>query len=279
MALFETKHEKKAAQLTALIAAALLSLLFIFGLTYLDPPPEGGIAVNFGYQDTGSGDNNTTERVRSNPAPPPPVEEQQQQPQSQPDEQAVTQDTEEAPVVAEEKPTPKPQKPVEQKPQTKPTESKPAKPVEQKPDQQTQDLLNSAISGPASDGTTDNGDGDGTKPGNQGNPDGSLYANTYYGKPGAGQSGTGYGLSGRSAKGHQKFLQDCNEEGRVIVEITVNRAGQVTRANPGKKGTTNTAQCLLDAAKRTAESYRFNAASDAPASQIGFVEVIFKLGE
>lgn len=51
------------------------------------------------------------------------------------------------------------------------------------------------------------------------------------------------------------------------------------QAIPGKKGTTNRANCLLVAAKKSAETYTFSAASKAKDIQIGFVEVIFKVGE
>ncbi|MEZ4874635.1 MAG: hypothetical protein R2793_04100 [Flavobacteriaceae bacterium] len=41
--------------ITVILHVILLLLLFYFGLKYLDPPPENGIAVNFGTTDFGKG--------------------------------------------------------------------------------------------------------------------------------------------------------------------------------------------------------------------------------
>ena len=65
----------------------------------------------------------------------------------------------------------------------------------------------------------------------------------------------------------------------VIVRIVVNKSGNVIEAEPGVKGTTNTAQCLLDPAKKMALSHKWPADSNAPTRQIGFVSVNFKLSE
>ena len=41
--------------------------MFYFGMTYLDPPEEFGIAVNFGTSDVGMGDIQPTEPLKSDP--------------------------------------------------------------------------------------------------------------------------------------------------------------------------------------------------------------------
>ena len=55
MSLLNTRHEKKSFTLTTILLSVLLLLLFYIGLTYLDPPIENGISVNFGTTDFGSG--------------------------------------------------------------------------------------------------------------------------------------------------------------------------------------------------------------------------------
>jgi len=55
MSFLDTKHKRKSAAITTIIAVFILLLIFTFGLTYLDPPEEFGIAVNFGTTDYGSG--------------------------------------------------------------------------------------------------------------------------------------------------------------------------------------------------------------------------------
>jgi hypothetical protein len=76
-----------------------------------------------------------------------------------------------------------------------------------------------------------------------------------------------------------KVQQECNEEGRVVVRIVVDRNGKVVNATPGVKGTTNNHPCLLEPARKTAFLHSWNLDSKAPNQQIGFVVVNFKLGE
>ena len=63
MELLDTEYKRKSAILTAIIMGIMLFLIFTFGLKYLDPPEEYGIAVNFGTSDVGSGN------TQSEPAP------------------------------------------------------------------------------------------------------------------------------------------------------------------------------------------------------------------
>ena len=88
-----------------------------------------------------------------------------------------------------------------------------------------------------------------------------------------------YRLGGRRALNKERMIQDCNESGLVVVQIEVNQSGQVTKATPGVKGTTNSAACLLDPARRAALATRFNSDSKAPARQVGTIVYNFKLSE
>jgi len=267
MSVFNTIHKRKSAVKTAIVMALLLLSFFFVGMKYLEPPEEMGIEVNFGTSDTGSGDIQPMEAVKSEPQPETTQEVVQETPEeTTPEkvEEVITQDTEEeAPVI-----TPNP----------KPPESKPKpKPVKPKPDASTSDALNSILNGPSNDGTASQGEGNDQTGGDKGQIDGNPYANSYYG--GGSGNGSGYGLKGRSKTTNQKFIQDCNEEGRVVVKIEVDRQGKVTNAVAGIKGSTNTAACLLEPAKRTALSYRFNSDSKAPTKQIGFIIINFTLGQ
>ena len=64
MAFLDTSHKRKSAVMTSIIAVLILILMFLFGLTYLDPPEEFGIAVNFGTTDYGSGNIQPTEALK-----------------------------------------------------------------------------------------------------------------------------------------------------------------------------------------------------------------------
>ena len=52
-------------------------------------------------------------------------------------------------------------------------------------------------------------------------------------------------------------------EGKVVVEITVDKNGKVINAIPGKKGTTTMDEDLWDAAKRAALQSKFDKKPDA----------------
>ena len=77
----------------------------------------------------------------------------------------------------------------------------------------------------------------------------------------------------------EKYVQECNEAGRVVVSIEVDRTGRVISAVPGVRGTTNNSKCLLEPAKRAALATKFNADENAPSKQIGKIIYNFALSE
>lgn len=271
--LLDTEHKRKSAVITAVIAIILLLLLFLFGLKYLDPPLERGVAINFGTTDVGSGDLQPQEPVRSQPEITPTNPETT--PQEEVLEEVITQDQVEAPQITDKQEEIK--KPVEnQKPKE---ETKPQEKPEPQPDKSTTETLDSFIKGPAKDGENTQGEGNDQEGGDKGSPDGDPNSSSYYGQ-GVGLDGDGnYLLGGRRALSKEKYLQDCNEEGVVVVRIEVDRNGKVVSASPGVKGTTNSHPCLTEPAKRAALATKFNSDSKAPAVQIGFIKYRFKLGE
>lgn len=273
MGYLDTSDKRKSAIITGTIMAVLLLFFtFVSVLTELEEPEESGIAINFGNTVVGSGPVEPAVTTRVSP----PSNPEPQTQTTQQTDNVATQENTDAPVINSDPTNDRPvEKPVD-KPIKKPVEKKP----DPKPDQNVLDALNSVTGADPVDGDTDTGEGPGDGPGNKGDINGDPYANTYYGDPGTGQGGKGFGLKGRSRLGYKKVLQTCDETGTVVVEITVNKLGKVVKAVPGKRGTTNRIQCLLDAARETAESYKFSPARDARNDfQIGFVEVIFKLGE
>lgn len=273
MSYLNTSEKRKSAIITATVMSFLLLFFtFVSVLTEIEEPEESGIAINFGNTAVGSGPVETARTTRVSPPSNP-------KPQTQPSQQVdnvATQDNTDAPVINSDPTQNKPTDQPVNKPVDKPVETKP----DPKPDQNVLDALNSVTGADPVDGDTDTGQGPGDGPGNKGDINGDPYANTYYGDPGTGQGGKGFGLKGRSRIGYDAVLPTCDETGKVVVEITVNRNGRVIKAVSGKRGTTNRVQCLLEAARKTAESYKFSAAPDARNDfQIGFVEVIFKVGE
>jgi outer membrane biosynthesis protein TonB len=69
----------------------------------------------------------------------------------------------------------------------------------------------------------------------------------------------------------------CQEQGRVAVQVTVDRNGNTVSVTAGVQGTTNTAKCLLDQAKIAAMSTKWQADSSAPEKQVGKIIYTFSL--
>lgn len=286
MNLLETKYEKKSAIITTVISVGLILLLLLFGFTYLDPPPENGIAINFGTTEVGSGDVQPTEPIKSSPQKnTTPPSEPQEETSTPVEEEVATQDTEDAPVIEKEKEKEKnkSQEEEEVKEPVKEVEPQKEKEPEKEPDPQpeksTSDALNSILNGPEKDGKANGGEGNDNQAGDKGDPDGDPNATSYYGQ-GQGLDGDGnYRLGGRKALNKEKFVQDCNESGVVVVKIEVNQQGKVISASAGSRGTTNTARCLMEPARRAALATKFNSDANAPVKQTGYIEYEFKLSE
>jgi outer membrane biosynthesis protein TonB len=265
MKYLETKEEKKSFTITSVIFVILFVLFFYLGLTSLDPPPENGIAINFGTTEFGSGDIQPTEPIQSAP-----IATAAKQAASS-DDDILSQDIEEAVVMKQTKKT-QPSK------ETAKEEVKPKPKVNPQPSKSTSDALSSILNGPKSDGKAKGGEGNDNVAGDKGSLNGDPYANSYYGSGSGTGNGSGWGLNGRSISSRGKEVQKCNEFGTVVVQITVNRSGNVIAAKY-TKGTTNTNPCLVEPALATARKYRWQPDNNAPATQIGFITVNFKLGE
>src|SRR5690606_5212285 len=297
MKYFETIHERNSAKLTALIAVLIILLLFVVGTQYMDPPEEYGVAVNFGTTDFGSGNVQPTKPVKSEPRE---VKEQPQETVKQPEqkqpeaassktkaEDVLTENNDEAIAIKKQKEAEaKAKQEAEAKAKAQAEADAKAKAEsdriakEQAEKEAKKKKLDALIGGVSkSEGQEAGGEGDDKKAGDKGQLDGDPYAASYFGEPGSGSGGVGYGLKGRGTPTKKVFKQDCNESGMVIVKIVVNRNGDVIEAIPGVKGTTNTASCLLEPAKKIALSHKWRADNKAPAKQIGFVKVNFNLGQ
>jgi outer membrane biosynthesis protein TonB len=288
--LTEINNKKKSFAITTVLFCILFLLLLLlkYNSQNISSNLEGGggggeIAVNFGDSEVGSGDNFESmelEKALSKTAPATNVTE----------EEILTNASDEnIPTVNVSKKTvEEPKMPIE-------------KPIEKpKPSQTTTDALSNLLNG----ASTKSGDGNDNQSGNKGKLNGNPNEKGYAagggsgsgGGNGSGQgigTGSGYGagsgagagngvgnwqLSGRKLASRSKQVQKCNEYGTVVVQITVNRNGNVIAAKYAK-GTTNTSQCLLDPAYETAKSYKWQQDLDAPETQIGYITVNFKQSE
>ena len=292
MSFLDTKHKQKSTVITSVLMAILLFLILNFGMQYLDPPEEIGIAVNFGTTEVGSGNIQPTEPIKAAPQEElveeteveEVVEEVEETPveESKPDaaeEKILTQESEESIRIKQaeiakrkaEEAEKKKQQEVERKEKARKAAAEKLR-KEQEAKRNKLDALMGGVSN--SDGTASGGEGNDGQPGDKGQLSGDPYGISYFGDGQGG--GGGYGLKGRNlARKGTGYQQDCNEYGRVVVKIEVDKNGKVIKATPGVKGSTNTAPCLLAPAKKSAMSYKWNFDSKAPSKQIGFVIVNF----
>ncbi len=300
MSFLDTRHKKKSFTLTTALLSVLLLLLFYIGLTYMDPPEEKGIAINFGTTEFGSGNVQPKKKVRSEPVnkPQQPIVKEEKVvediPEKTPEkvtvketpaEKVLTQESEESIRIKQQEAAKRKKELAAKKAKAEAErleqEKREAEERKRKEQEAKKNKLDALIGGiNKAEGETTGGEGNDRQAGDKGTPEGDPYATSYYGSPGAGNGGVGgYGLNGRSLVSKGKVQQECNEEGRVVVKIVVDKNGKVVSATPGVRGTTNNHPCLLDPAKKTAFKHRWNLDADAPTQQIGFVVVNFKLGE
>jgi TonB family protein len=232
-------------------ALALLVLFLMAFRTPLPLPGEEGVEVDLGMMNQGMG----------NIQPEKPAIPQAAQPQQQPNkskEDIVTQNDDEAPAI--EKPK-----------NTKPKQEKPAE--ESKPKVNDRALFkgNNNPQAGGSEGITG-------QPGDQGKPDGMKGVRQYEGNGGQG-NGPGYSLGGRGAKSLHRPNDDFPEEGIVVVDIWVNRAGKVTRAEVATKGTTVINQAMREKAKQAALRSAFASDPNAPEEQHGTITYTFVINK
>ena len=291
MAYLDTPHKRKSAVATSIAMALLLFLIFTFGLKYFDPPLEYGIAVNFGTSNVGSGDVQPTEPLQSSSSQEEVIEEteteevvetqSETQPAAAPAEKVITQDSEESIRI---KKVEEAKRKVEEAEKQKKLEAErierqriaavQKKKAEEAAKRKKLDEMMGGLNN--SDGSATGGEGDDNQAGDKGNPNGDPNASGYYGNGGSG-SGGDYRLGNRKAVSKPKPTYDCNEQGRVVVSISVDNSGKVISAQPGIKGTTNSAPCLLTRAKEAALKTRFNSDSKAPTKQVGSIIYNFSL--
>ncbi|REJ83987.1 MAG: TonB family protein [Bacteroidetes bacterium] len=270
----------------AVHAAIFLILLFAVMKTSIPPFPEsgggGGVLVNIGYMDMAAGDiqpmsdNNIFEPIPLKTS------------AANSEENFATQDLEDAPISRPNKP--------EKKNEVKKviTDVTPAK-----TEQKKTEPVRTADARSLYPGKTNNSrsQGTGTGVGDQGDPLGdpnSLYTgrNGSGGGSGGG-SGTGTGIgegpgSGAGRGGGVSFdlrgremirkpqINDRSQEtGKVVVEITVNKDGNVVTAVPGGRGSTTTSSYLNELAKEAAMKAKFNPSPEGADIQKGTITFIF----
>lgn len=252
---------KMKALIGTLLFHAVLVVLFIFyGLTTPLPlPEERGVEVNLGYSDQGMGEIQPDEPASAKQSNPPPTKSS--------NDGYLTNENTEAPKldIPEDQKDKNEQQDLNRETEEKDSEKEPEPEIDKR-------ALYPGEQNKSGEGGNEGVTG---QPGDQGNPYGDPNAKNHYGEPGSGGDGISYKLSGRSAKRLPKPSYNSMEQGKVVVTITVDRKGNVTKAIPGAKGTTTSSQSLWRLAKKAALKATFNVNSNAPAEQKGTITYNF----
>jgi colicin import membrane protein len=275
----------------SIILHLVLLLLAIFlAFTLPDPPEtEEGILVNFGTDLTGMGFvEPSPPPVQAEAAPPPPA--QQPAVQQTDDEPMLTQDTEEAPEVKKVDPEVEKRRLEKVEADRKMREQLEAERIKREQEeadrkrieadrQRAEDIANktkNALANSKNAGTASTSEGVAGGSGNQGVPTGSVNA-TNRGEGGGAGNGVSYDLGGRRATSLPSPRYDLQEEGKVVVEVSVDRLGNVTQAVAGVKGSTTLNEVLLRLAREAALKTKFEASNNAAISQKGKITYNFLL--
>ena len=235
----EKKNEQKAAIGTAIVVAGVFVFCLLVGFTQPDPLPEEPY-VELDFSNSSEGGGSEAETEDSSPA----QEVQEEQPEETPQTAEIESESQveesvavDAAPVKDEKAEEPVEKPREVDPTTlfKPTESE----------------------GTETNDGGDFGNGAGTGSGD----------NT---GPGHGTTGNGnWILSGRGMVRGPKIDEESQEEGKVVLDIYVDRTGKVLRATLNVKESNTASQELISRAKKAALKTKFSELPSATVEQKG----------
>lgn len=274
----------------------LLALIFI-SISSVDPGDEG-ILVELGDSPTGQGQftpsssapaAQTSTPPASQPASTPPPTPSASTPARQ---QVLTQNTEEAPAIsAQEKARQEEQKRIAEQERQRQAEIERQRKAEQerqrqeelerqriaelerqKREQQAADARNTVSGAFSKSQSAGDTGGSGTQGALTGDPNATNRTGT-----GLGNKGDEYSLEGRTAEKLPRPEYPIEEQGKVVVNITVDKNGNVIRAEATPSGSNIQNMELWRAAERAAYKAKFNKAPEAAAEQHGSITYHFKL--
>lgn len=275
----ETAADVRYRSLTiSLVVHLALFLALYFLVMKIKIPPfgpaggGGGVLVNIGYIDLASGSvQPLSENITAEPQP---VEEKVTNTKEA--EKILTQETEEAPRVVTAKKT-----------EPKKTETKKTPVTETKPVVKERKVDETALyKGPTTSSTSQGTSTTGTK--DQGTQGGTPDSR-YYGPNGPGGTGTGpdkgpgkgpgppgmnIDLTGRTIVRRPSLHDTSQETGKVVVEIVVDKNGNVTSASIDRGTTTSNAH-LQQLALRAARETKFSVSPTGQEIQRGTVTFVF----
>jgi len=272
------RRDRNAGVSSMLITIAFhAALLLIFLWLLLKPPfpplSDSGVFLNLGIEDAGMGNvqpEGTASELQM------PATEKSAPAVQQKSENVISQDIDEtAPAVMKKNDARKNPTPI--KTETKKTSDvkKNNPPVEAPPKPKA--LY------PGSQANSSTSEGTGTVAGDQGKPNGDVHGTDYTGNPGFGGPGKGgsggtpqLGMSGRKIIFYPPIIDNSQKFGRVVVNIKVDKQGNVVFAKATQKGSTTTDSYLYGLAEQAAMKTKVNEDADAAEEQFGTITYTFK---
>jgi colicin import membrane protein len=288
---------------TALVHAGALFLMLLIGLSIPpEPPEEEGIIINFGTDLTGMGFVEPSpappqEDVATPPPPPPAEDIQPEAVQATEEKPLLTQDTEEAPEVKKVDPDAERKRQEQIEAERKRREELEAERIRKEQEElerqriaaeqakieadrkRQEEIINrtrNALADAKNSGTDATSEGVAGGEGNQGST-GSVDSQNRGEASGLGNNGISYSLAGRGVQRLPLPKYDYQGEGKVVVEVSVDRSGKVTQAVAGTKGSNTLDEYLLRVAREAALEARFDPKDDAPVIQKGTITYNFVL--
>lgn len=260
----------------AIIGTTILHLLFVlicyfFYINVQIPQEEietGGIVINYGTSETGMGDDYMSmdepaigEQISTEPIEDPNRPNSSSSITSSDAKDVLTQDIEDAPAVVDANP-----KSSNNSTTSNTTTTEPAKPS----------VDSRALFKGKKNNGTGGGDGTVTTPGNQGSTDGDPNSRSYTGN-GTGGGGVALNLNGRKFLSLPKIQDDGQTQGKITVDITVDKNGTIVTAKAGGRGTTISNAQLWEKCERAVLGSKLNAIASGPEIQAGSVIFTFIL--
>ncbi len=255
---FEKKARITGVIVTILVhAGVIIFCLLCAFITPLPLPGEEGVEVQLGYSDAGHANDYFV--VPTVPTPVEPIEIEEPE-----EEEILTSESEEEPFV--------------------PTEEEVVEEIEEISEEALSEAeIEEPVVNPnalyrGSSSENDNNSGTtGTSGENAlgGSQYGSLDSNNTSGLGGSGE-GTSFSLEGRSAVSIPKPEYTSQEQGVIVVEIVVNKRGDVIDARVGARGTTISDQNLWNKAYQAAMRTKFSPNPKAADKQVGTITYNFR---
>ena len=257
----ENTNRSLAAVFTVVFHGILfLIIFFVVFKTPLPPYPEvgggSGLEVNFGNTDKGFGDNKSEQLI----------DVQTQQLSASSEDNNITQDNEETTSLSST--------------HKKPTKTKPVIKINDPVVDNSNKLYSKrnksqgTAGGNGNEGKLNGDPNSSNYTGSGGSGGGNDGGNGHGHGPGNGD-GTSYNLANRTNLYLPKPEYNSDDQGIVIVTITVDQTGKVTKAKAGAKGTTVTDKALWKQSEQAAYRAKFNKKKDAAIEQIGTITYHF----